>query len=385
MKRKIRIRKIQLGATVMLSALILSSCGAANPVLKDALNEANQAVYEANEAVDEAVNDVYKDSLNAFKEEAYETDKEASVGEGQSALSKSIGTVTEYDNNGEYAEGGEQNEIPDSTEETNVDAATFSEKKIRTVRMTLECKNLENAANGLKERVKAQGGYIESEDYTANTKYDSYKTMLFTLRIPKENVDSFLDFLNGEGRILSKSENLEDVRLQYWDTKSHIKALMEKAETIDQLIALESRLTDIRYQLESYNTEILDYDNKINFSTIYLELQESIDGKLNNTKAYTFSDKVRDGFYRNLYGIQLFFSGIAVFTLVYIPQLFAVLLVILALVLLNKKLNAKAKKRKEQEQNALKQEDSVKADPSVKTETPIETEDVTKTEEAVKQ
>ena len=137
MKRKIRIRKIQLGATVMLSALILSSCGAANPVLKDALNEANQAVYEANEAVDEAVNDVYKDSLNAFKEEAYETDKEASVGEGQSALSKSIGTVTEYDNNGEYVEGGEQNEIPDSTEETNVDAATFSEKKIRTVRMTL--------------------------------------------------------------------------------------------------------------------------------------------------------------------------------------------------------------------------------------------------------
>ena len=243
--------------------------------------------------------------------------------------------------------------------------------------------------------MKAQGGYIESEDYTANTKYDSYKTMLFTLRIPKENVDSFLDFLNGEGSILSKSENLEDVRLQYWDTKSHIKALeteqerilalMEKAETIDQLIALESRLTDIRYQLESYNTEILDYDNKINFSTIYLELQESIDGKLNNTKAYTFSDKVRDGFYRNLYGIQLFFSGIAVFTLVYIPQLFAVLLVILALVLLNKKLNAKAKKRKEQEQNALKQEDSVKADPSVKTEKPIETEDVTKTEEAVKQ
>ena len=208
-------------------------------------------------------------------------------------------------------------------------------------------------------------------------------------------MDSFLDFLNGEGRVLSKSENLEDVRLQYWDTKSHIKALeteqerilalMEKAETIDQLIALESRLTDIRYQLESYNSEILDYDNRINFSTIYLELQESIDGKLNNTKAYTFSDKVRDGFYRNLFGIQRFFSGIAVFTLVYIPQLFAVLLVILALVLLNKKLNAKAKKRKEQEQNALKPEDSVKADSSVKTEKPIETEESTKTEESVKQ
>ena len=399
MKRKMLCKKLQLGAATILSAMLLSSCGASNSAVKDALDEASwavqEAVDEANEAVDEAVNDVYKDSLNAFKEEGYETVKETSAGEEQSAVSKSIGTVAEYDNNESYATGGEQNEIPNNAVEASPGLSTANEKKIRTVRMTLECKNLENASQGLKERVKAQGGYIESEDYTASTQYDSSKTMFFTLRIPKENVDSFLDFLNGEGRVLSKSENLEDVRLQYWDTKSHIKALeteqerilalMEKAETIDQLIALESRLTDIRYQLESYNTEILDYDNRINFSTIYLELQESIDGKLNNTKAYTFSDKVRDGFYRNLFGIQRFFSGIAVFTLVYIPQLFAVLLVILALVLLNKKLNAKAKKRKEQEQNALKPEDSVKADSSVKTEKPIETEESTKTEESVKQ
>ena len=373
MKRKIRIRKIRLGATVMLSALILSSCGAANPVFKDALNEANQAVYEANEAVDEAVNDVYKDSLNAFKEEGYETDKEASVGEGQSALSKSIGTVTEYDNNGEYAEGGEQNEVPGPSVESNTDMTAVGEKKIRTVTMTLECKNIENASKELKNRVKAQGGYIESEDFSALNQSNS-STMNFTLRIPKDNVDGFLDFLNGEGRILSKSENLQDVRLQYRDAKSHIKALeteqerilalMDKAETIDQLIALESRLTDIRYQLESYNSEILDYDNRVNFSTIYLELQESVEGKINNTSSYRFSDKVKNGFYKNIFAIQLFFSNLALFLLVYIPQILFVLLVILALVLLNKKLNAKAKKQKEKDAKALKTEDSVKKEVS---------------------
>lgn len=368
MKRKFRIRKMKLGAVVMLSALILSSCGGANPVLKDALNEANQAVYEANVAVDETINDVYKDSLNTFKEEGYGTDKEVSAGEEQSALSKSIGTVAEYDNNESYAMGGEQNEIPNNAVEESPGLSTANEKKIRTVRMTLECKNLENASKGLKERVKAQGGYIESEDYTAITQYNSSKTMFFTLRIPKENVDSFLDFLNGEGRILSKSENLEDVRLQYWDTKSHIKALeteqerilalMEKAETIDQLIALESRLTDIRYQLESYNSEILDYDNRVNFSTIYLELQESVEGKINNTRSYSFSDKVKNGFYRNIFEIQFFFSNLALFVLVYIPQIILLLIVILSLFVLNKKLNAK--KRKEKEEKELKTEASIK-------------------------
>ena len=372
MKRKMLCKKLQLGAATILSAMLLSSCGASNSAVKDALDEASwavqEAVDEANEAVDEAVNDVYKDSLNAFKEEGYETVKETSAGEEQSAVSKSIGTVAEYDNNESYATGGEQNEIPNNAVEASPGLSTANEKKIRTVRMTLECKNLENASKGLKERVKAQGGYIESEDYTAITQYNSSKTMFFTLRIPKENVDGFLDFLNGEGRVLSKSENLEDVRLQYWDTKSHIKALeteqerilalMEKAETIDQLIALESRLTDIRYQLESYNTEILDYDNRVNFSTIYLELQESVEGKINNTRSYSFSDKVKNGFYRNIFEIQFFFSSLALFVLVYIPQIILLLIVILSLFVLNKKLNAK--KRKDKEEKELKTEASTK-------------------------
>ena len=150
---------------------------------------------------------------------------------------------------------------------------------------------------------------------------------------------------------------------------------MDKAETIDQLIALESRLTDIRYQLESYNSEILDYDNRVNFSTIYLELQESVEGKINNTSSYSFSDKVKNGFYRNIFAIQLFFSNLALFLLVYIPQILFVLLVILALVLLNKKLNAKAKKQKEKDAKGLKTEDSVKTEASEESKDPISTKE----------
>ena len=249
--------------------------------------------------------------------------------------------------------------------------AALSEKKIRTVNISLAVKSVENAAKELKDKVKTQGGYIESEDFSTLNEWDDTKRMSFTIRIPKNNVDGFLEFLDGEGRILSKSENLQDVRLQYRDTKNHIKALeteqerilalMEKAETVEQLIALESRLTDIRYQLDSYNSEILEYDNKVDFSTIYLELQGTVDDQLNSKPSYSFSDKVRDGFYRNILAIQLFFLDIAVFAVVYIPQIILVLLVIMALLLLNKKLNTKAKKQKEKDAK-LKTEDSVKTE-----------------------
>ena len=233
--------------------------------------------------------------------------------------------------------------------------------------MSLECKNLDRAEKELKERVKTEGGYIESEDYSAVSDWNDLKTMHFTIRIPKEKVDDFLDFLNGEGRVISKSENLEDVRLQYRDAKNHIKALeteqervlalMEKAETVDQLIALENRLTEIRYQLDSYHSEVLDYDNRVNFSTIYLDLQESIDGKMHDRGSYSFFDQVRDGFFRNMVGIRGFFASIALFCLVFIPQILLVILFILGIVLLNKKLN---KRKKEKSERKTEQEELAK-------------------------
>lgn len=364
MKRKIRYGKVQVGAAVLLSSLLLSSCSGAK-----------QTAYN-----DSAANSVYKEEAEL-----------SGVGGEQSGLAKSSGAEAENGERGtssDYAEGNLQNEIPTNAveeTETNTDMAALSEKKIRTVNISLAVKSVENAAKELKDKVKTQGGYIESEDFSTLNEWDDTKRMSFTIRIPKDNVDGFLDFLNGEGRILSKSENLQDVRLQYRDAKSHIKALeteqeriltlMDKAETIDQLIALESRLTDIRYQLESYNSEILDYDNRVNFSTIYLELQESVEGKINNTSSYSFSDKVKNGFYRNIFAIQLFFSNLALFLLVYIPQILFVLLVILALVLLNKKLNAKAKKQKEKDAKALKTEDSVKTEASEESKDPISTKE----------
>ena len=323
MKRKMHSGKLRLGATALLFSLLFSSCGGARQTAyKD---------YSSFETADKSVSGL--GASGPATEETSELSKSAEVNEGYEASPDSSGYV--------------ENEVPNNpveATEANVNPAEISEKKIRTVNMSLECKSVENAAKELKDKVKAQGGYIESEDYSAISQWNDTKRMNFTIRLPKGNVDSFLDFLNGEGRILSKSENLQDVRLQYRDAKNHIKALeteqerilalMEKAETVDQLIALENRLTD--------------------FSTIYLELQESIDGKINQSGNYSFFDRVRDGFFRNLFEIRLFFSDLALFVLVFIPQILLVLLAIIAIVFANKKLLAKKKKEKKPERKSGK-------------------------------
>ena len=350
MKRRIRCKNRQkVAVAVLLAAFVLSSCAGGK--------EKAYSSYPVLESSDRQGKGIAgkvggKEALDEEKEDSYDR-KEEDVAEDSS----------------DYAKGADaENAVPSNpVEEADLNPADLSEKKIRTVNMSLECKNLDSAEKELKERVKTEGGYIESEDYSAVSDWNELKTMHFTIRIPKEKVDDFLDFLNGEGRVISKSENLEDVRLQYRDAKNHIKALeteqervlalMEKAETVDQLIALENRLTEIRYQLDSYHSEVLDYDNRVNFSTIYLDLQESIDGKMHDRGSYSFFDQVRDGFFRNMVGIRGFFASIALFCLVFIPQILLVILFILGIVLLNKKLN---KRKKEKSERKTEQEELAK-------------------------
>ena len=153
------------------------------------------------------------------------------------------------------------------------------------------------------------------------------------------------------------------MRLQYHDAENHIKALekeqervlalMDKAENVDQLIALESRLTDIRYQLESYHTEINDYDNKVDYSTVNLDLLEKGSESLGEGQ-YSFSERVRDGFVQNIHGILYFFMNAVFFILVYIPQIILVLGFVFVLVFwykLSKKKKAGKEKKIEEKEN----------------------------------
>ena len=67
--------------------------------------------------------------------------------------------------------------------------------------------------------------------------------------------------MNEISNFVSRQESIDDVTLQYVDLESHKKMLeeeqkrllelMEKAETMEDIITIESRLTEVRYQLES--------------------------------------------------------------------------------------------------------------------------------------
>lgn len=336
---------------LFLAAILLSACG--NAGYQSAYVSGEKGAKEASGVVVETADDSTEENRDAGEE----TEADGSQGEEKSQFLKEQESVPG---------AGALNEIPNDTSYSVLDG----EKKIRTVNLSLELKSIEKVQKQIREQVKVEGGYIESEEFNAKTGYGDSDYLHLSVRIPKDKVDHFLEFLSGEGRILSKSESLEDVRLQYHDAENHIKALekeqervlalMDKAENVDQLIALESRLTDIRYQLESYHTEINDYDNKVDYSTVNLDLLEKGSESLGEGQ-YSFSERVRDGFVQNIHGILYFFMNAVFFILVYIPQIILVLGFAFVLVfwhkLSKKKKAGKEKKEKiEEKENKEHQE-----------------------------
>ena len=66
----------------------------------------------------------------------------------------------------------------------------------------------------------------------------------------------------------------ENVTLQYVSTESRVKALeteqtrllelLENAETMEDLLTIEARLTDVRWELENYASQLRVLDNQVN-------------------------------------------------------------------------------------------------------------------------
>ena len=111
----------------------------------------------------------------------------------------------------------------------------------------------------------------------------------------------------------SQSEKSENVSQQYYDTEARLKAqrtkqerllsLLEKADSMETIVALEDALSEVEYEIESLTTSLNEYDSLISYSTIELTLDE--------VKTITTTPGERDSLgARMAAGVQSSFRGL---------------------------------------------------------------------------
>ena len=152
--------------------------------------------------------------------------------------------------------------------------APAERKIIWTVDIEAETLEFDSFLSNLEQAVQTFNGYLEGSSVSGSSiQYTSNRYGTMTIRIPPDQLDPFLDQVGKIGTVTYTNKSSEDVTLDYIDVESRIEALeveqerlltlLESAQDLESVIQLESRLSEVRYQLESYHSAKNRYDRLI--------------------------------------------------------------------------------------------------------------------------
>lgn len=234
-------------------------------------------------------------------------------------------------------------------------------KWIITVNMSAETEDLDALMEALNGKISGLGGYVEDQDSYNGSMYSSrrYRSASLTVRIPAERVDEFTEEMSGIANVVSTNLSREDITLSYVATESRVKALqteearllelMEQAETMADLLEIESRLTDVRYELENRASQLRLYDNQVDYATIYLSIDEV--QEYTPVEEPTVWERISGGFVSSIKGVGNGLLDLLVWVLAKSPYLVILGGVTVGVVVLVKKRKARKAAKKAAKQN----------------------------------
>ncbi|MBS1367905.1 MAG: DUF4349 domain-containing protein [Oscillospiraceae bacterium] len=234
-------------------------------------------------------------------------------------------------------------------------------KWIITVNMSAETEDLDALMEALNGKISGLGGYVEDQDSYNGSMYSSrrYRSASLTVRIPAERVDEFTEEMSGIANVVSTNLSREDITLSYVATESRVKALqteearllelMEQAETMADLLEIESRLTDVRYELENRASQLRLYDNQVDYATIYLSIDEV--QEYTPVEEPTVWERISGGFVSSVKGVGNGLLDLLVWVLAKSPYLVILGGVTVGVVVLVKKRKVRKAEKKAAKQN----------------------------------
>ena len=248
------------------------------------------------------------------------------------------------------------------------DSALSAEKIIYSADLYLQTTEFDKTLQTLESNVAACGGFVENSDVAGDIRYNDdgttqvvNRTAYYTVRVPADQFRSFLKQADGLGNVLSSTRHAENVTSSYTDYEARLSSLntqeerlldmLKKTTDVESLVALEQRLSDVRYEIESIERNLRNLDRQISYSSVTLTLEEVEVYTPTVTVQRTFGDKLSDalsdgwnGFVR---GLQRFCIGLVGA----LPSLILLAVIVVAVLLIVRSIRRKhAKKRAEQEQ-----------------------------------
>lgn len=299
----------------LLIVTLLCGCSGAGE-----LRDAKEPSADYNVEMDKA--DDYEDADMAYQGVA-----------GDKAYSNEMAEASADDSGSEAnARGSVEAKAAEQTEET-ADAGKDKkeEKLVYTCNLTIETTEYKKTMDEITKQIKDFNGIIESQneydnDYgwymDGHTKTSGTMQCTIVVKIPSKDYQAFLAALDGKGKMTARSMNVTNISRTYYDTQATIESLkvqekrllkmMEEADTIEDMIKVEDRLTQVQTELNQYKTRLSVMDTEVAYSTITMDIKEVLEYKEGQPgkKTNTFIERLKNTFEESITGFLSFMEGL---------------------------------------------------------------------------
>lgn len=158
-----------------------------------------------------------------------------------------------------------------------------SRKIIYNATLWLETKQFDQASADLLEAASQAGAYVQSSESSGSAEQGN-RSVYYTLRVPAENYSEFLNAAAQAANLIRRSESSQDVTAEYVDLEARLASLEQQrqrldelaaqAESLEDLLAIESQRSEVQYQIESYTGQMNVLQDQISYSTVDVYLDE---------------------------------------------------------------------------------------------------------------
>lgn len=242
-----------------------------------------------------------------------------------------------------------------------------TEKIIYTAYADIETLEFDESVQSVYDMMERYGAYIENSSVSGTdyaTRYRngrSYREASFSIRVPVQHYSEMSSALTQIGNVTNYSSQSQNITSQFTDTESRLKAyrteydrlleMMENAQTVEEMIAVEARLSEVECNIESLTGTLRVWQDKVDYSTVNIFLREVYEYTDPVVQPKSFWDRISTAFSDSIKWLGDAGQNIVIFIVAAVPILIIPAVVVVVVILL---VRARMKKKKaaEEEQAA---------------------------------
>jgi hypothetical protein len=150
---------------------------------------------------------------------------------------------------------------------------------VRYGNLSLEVKDVDDALAAVTTIIESAGGYISSSSRSGE---GQYLYLSVTLRVPAAEFSTVMASLRSEGEVLYEDIYSYEVTMQVLDLEARLEnlrasesaflKLLDRAQTVADVVAVQSELSRIQGDIESFEAQLSGVKDQVEMASVMLSL-----------------------------------------------------------------------------------------------------------------